>query len=85
MFVKTNTDRHLIAKASNAENRKAGKRGDKTTNPACRPGSSPMGRPASEAGEGEYPGTTIGPSPSRRAEETEVEAAILHVLKARPD
>ena len=53
LFVKTNTDRHLIAKASNAENRKAGKRGDKTTNPACRPESSPMGRPASEAGEGE--------------------------------
>ena len=54
LFFKTNTDRHLIAKASNAENQRAeSKRGDKTTNPACRPESSPMGRPASEAGEGE--------------------------------
>ena len=51
MFFKTNTDRHLIAKASNAENQKAeSRKGDKTTNPACRPGSSPMGRPASEVG-----------------------------------
>ena len=49
LFFKTNTDRHLIAKASNAENQKAeSKRGNKTTYPACRSGSSPMGRPAPE-------------------------------------
>ena len=57
LFSKTNTDRHLIAKTSNEKNQKPKsrgeskiriKRGNKTTYPACRSGSSPRGRPALE-------------------------------------
>ena len=56
------------------------------TYPACRSGFSPRGRPALEV-------ESLGPSPSTAVEsgaeaaipERGAEAAILHVLKARPD
>ena len=58
MFVKTNTHRHLIAKASNRKNQKQKSNGEskirtkkenKTTYPATTLGSSPTGSPELES------------------------------------